>query len=192
MSNRCNNFLSPDAARKAKQNIIIKKHYQKLGTAPQATSVVFSKDWLARLKKQRTCKNQCFEIFRDFHNFAHPCLRPPQNLVLFLEAGEGSGKPGSALEGVGGLRGHPWGAQKQNKRKPQKSISVIFRYFREFCSSPFPVLFAEAGQAGEIRPVSASGWSTSALETPRGRRRWPVTPESTQDRYKTNFQKSIF
>ena len=124
--------------------------------------------------------------------FAHHCLRPPQNLVLFLEAGEGPGKPGSALEGVGGSRGNPWSAPKQNKLKSQKSISVIFRDFHEFCSCPLPVLFTEAGQAGEVRPVRGSGWPRSALETPRGRRRWPVTPESTQDRYKTNFQKSIF
>ena len=83
-------------------------------------------------------------FFEIFIIFAHPCLRPPQNLVLFLEAGEGPGKSGSALEGVGGCRGHPWSAQKQNKKKSQKSISVIFRYFREFCSSPLPVLFTEA------------------------------------------------
>ena len=68
--------------------------------------------------------------------FAHPCLRPPQNLVLFLEAGEGPGKPGSALEGVGGCRGHPWSAQKQNKLKSQKSISVIFEIFVNFAHRP--------------------------------------------------------
>ena len=125
-------------------------------------------------------------FFEIFIIFAHPCLRPPQNLVLFLEAGEGPGKPGSALEGVGGCKGHPWSAQKQTKPKSQKSIFVIFRDFREFCSLPLPVLFTEAGWAGEVRPVGGSGWSRSALETPRGRRRWPVTPESTQDRYKMN------
>ena len=136
-------------------------------------------------------QKRCFEIFEYFMIFAPHCLRPPQNLVLFLEAGEGPGKPGSALEGVGGCRGHPWSPQKQTKLKSQKSIFVIFRDFREFCSLPLPVLL-EARWAGEVRPVGGSGWSRSALETPRGRRRWPVTPESTQDRYKTNFQKSIF
>ena len=164
-----------------------------LETAPQGSRRLqssFSKEW--HPEKMVNLQKRCFEIFEYFMIFAPHCLRPPQNLVLFLEAGEGPGKPGSALEGVGGSRGHPWSAPKQNKLKSQKSISVIFRDFHEFCSCPLPVLFTEAGQAGEVRPVRGSGWSRSALETPRGRRRWPVTPESNQDRYKTNFQKSIF
>ena len=93
--------------------------------------------------------------------FAPHCLRPPQNLVLFLEAGEGPGKPGSALEGVGGSRGHPWSAQKQTVSKID---FCDFRDFREFCSLPLPVLFTEAGGAGEVRPVGGPGWSRSALE----------------------------
>ena len=87
-------------------------------------------------KNSELAKIDVLRFFEIFIFFAHPCLRPPQNLVLFLEAGEGPGKPGSALEGAGGSRGHPWSAPKQNKLKSQKSISVIFRDFHEFCSCP--------------------------------------------------------
>ena len=110
-----------------------------LETAPQGSRRLqssFSKEW--HPEKMVNLQKRCFEIFEYFMIFAPHCLRPPQNLVLFLEAGEGPGKPGSALEGVGGSRGHPWSAPKQNKLKSQKSISVIFRDFHEFCSCPPP------------------------------------------------------
>ena len=68
----------------------------------------------SRLFQRLATQNEKIDVlifFEIFMILAHPCLRPPQNLVLFLEAGEGPGKPGSALEGVGGFRGHPWSAQ---------------------------------------------------------------------------------
>ena len=117
-------------------------NYNKLlETAPQGSRRLqssFSKEWYP--EKMVNLQKRCFEIFEYFMIFAHHCLRPPQNLVLFLEAGEGPGKPGSALKGVGGYKGHPWSAQKQSKPKSQKSIFVIFRDFREFCSLPLPSL----------------------------------------------------
>ena len=109
-------------------------------------------------------KNDVLRFFEIFTIFAHPCLRPPQNLVLFLEAGEGPGKPGSALEGVGGCKGHPWSAQKQTKPKSQKSIFVIFRDFREFCSLPLPSPL-HRGRRG--RRSTARGWFRMVTECSR-------------------------
>ena len=71
-----------------------------LETAPQGSRRLqssFSKEW--HPEKMVNLQKRCFEIFEYLMIFAHHCLRPPQKLGLFLEAGEGPGKPGSALEG---------------------------------------------------------------------------------------------